>query len=255
MVRRRRAPEDQERLASPTSTAPPGSAGRRRSPSHVRSSPGPPRRSSPPTCPCPARPRTCSATGWPGSSTRPTPCWTRRARRGSSASSCARSPPTSGGGSEDYSEARDRRRRPVRPATPGGPAECDRPGDGAPLAADRHPGGRAADLDRVRRTGCRRAGPGRPGRVGRAAGGGAGRPAARLPRRGAGPPGRTGQPGPDRRRQGPAQRHRGGAARRADRALLRPDRSALPAFRARLRACSRCSPGSTGTTCPRAWSG
>ena len=62
------------------------------------------------------------------------------------------------------------------------------------------------------------------------------------------------RPGPVRRRQGPAQRHRGGAARRADRALLRPDGRALPAAPSVARACSRCSPGSTGTTSPRAWS-
>ena len=134
---------------SPRSTAPPGSAGRPRSRSRGRSSRGPSRRSSPPTSPCRARRRTCSATGWPGSSTRLAPCCTAAARRGSSANSCAKSPPTSGGGRTRIT-LRPVTARPVRPATPGRPAERDRPGDAASLATDGHPDRRTADLDRVR---------------------------------------------------------------------------------------------------------
>ena len=46
----------------------------------------------------PTRLRTCSATGWRGSSTRLAPCCSQRARRGSSNS--AKLPPTSGGGQD-----------------------------------------------------------------------------------------------------------------------------------------------------------
>ena len=219
------------RTGSPRSTAPRGSAGRPRSPSRGRSSPGPSRRSSP-LSPCRARLRTCSATGWPGSSTRLAPCCTQRAPRGVQRTAAR-------GGrrhlvevGRDYAEAR-LTRRPVRPATPGRPAERDRPGDGAPLTVDRYqdrelPTSTEADVTAAAER-ARAAQTGGP--RGRWRSGATCCSPSTTRCWTAGMRWSTwSSPG----RQGPAQRHRGGAARRADRPLLRPDRSALPARRAWL---------------------